>query len=155
VVSRRTPSLNLRAFSGNFSQCPGGAPAFLSSVVHYSNCLCIGVSIFLFQSAIIHDCDHQGVANTQLVQENEELAKRYGGRSVAEQNSIDLAWNLLMQDKYKELRDAVCGTQEEFARFRALVVNGTMATDIMDKVGAKRDRAMFFTLYIPLSCTQT
>jgi 3'5'-cyclic nucleotide phosphodiesterase len=84
-------------------------------------------------SALIHDVDHSGVPNTQLVTENIELAQRYKGKSIAEQNSIDLAWNLLMQDEYKELCHAICHTKSEFKRFRQLLVNTVLATDIMDK----------------------
>ena len=84
-------------------------------------------------SALIHDVDHAGVPNTQLVNENIKLAQRYDAKSVAEQNSIDLAWELLMKDEYNELRNAICATNSEFTRFRQLVVNAVMATDIMDK----------------------
>jgi 3'5'-cyclic nucleotide phosphodiesterase len=61
------------------------------------------------------------------------LAERYHGKSVAEQNSIDLAWNLFMQEDYKELRYTICSTKAEFLRFRQLVVNSVLATDIMDQ----------------------
>ena len=37
-------------------------------------------------SALTHDVDHSGVPNTQLVKENVEISKAYGGKSVAEQN---------------------------------------------------------------------
>lgn len=84
-------------------------------------------------SALIHDVDHAGVPNTQLVNENNELASRYDGKSVAEQNSIDLAWELLLKVEYNELRNAICPTKSELMRFRQLVVNAVMATDIMDK----------------------
>ena len=83
-------------------------------------------------SALIHDVDHQGVPNTQLIKEMTNKAKYYI-TSIAEQNSIDLAWDLLMQDDYKELRDTICTNQTELQRFRQLVVNSVMATDIMDK----------------------
>jgi len=68
-----------------------------------------------------------------LVKEGTEIAETYNGKSVAEQNSVNLAWNLLLQDKYQDLRAAICETQEEEIRFRQLVVNSVMATDIMDK----------------------
>jgi hypothetical protein len=84
-------------------------------------------------SALIHDVDHAGLPNSQLVNENVELASRYGYKSVAEQNSIGLAWNLLMQEEFAELRHTICSTKLEFTRFRQLVVNAVMATDIMDK----------------------
>ena len=41
-------------------------------------------------SALIHDVDHTGVPNTQLVNENKTLAAYYKGRSVAEQNSVGM-----------------------------------------------------------------
>merc|ERR1712176_1038868 len=58
---------------------------------------------------------------------------RYKSRSVAEQHSIAVAWSLLMQPCYKELRECIYRTQAEFDRFRQLVVNSVMATDIMDR----------------------
>mmetsp|Transcript_117760 Transcript_117760/g.175888 ORF Transcript_117760/g.175888 Transcript_117760/m.175888 type:complete len:1128 (+) Transcript_117760:68-3451(+) len=84
-------------------------------------------------AALIHDVDHTGVPNTQLVREDDELAEKYKNISVAEQNSVDIAWNLFMSPCFKELRGAICRTQDEFVRFRALVVNMVMATDVMDK----------------------
>lgn len=84
-------------------------------------------------SALIHDVDHAGVPNTQLVNENAELTLRYDGKSVAEQNSIDLAWGLLVKEEYNELRNAICATTSELVRFRQLVVNAVMATDLMDQ----------------------
>eukprot|EP00522_Entomoneis_paludosa_P000310 CAMPEP_0172474274 /NCGR_PEP_ID=MMETSP1065-20121228/69275_1 /TAXON_ID=265537 /ORGANISM="Amphiprora paludosa, Strain CCMP125" /LENGTH=1243 /DNA_ID=CAMNT_0013232453 /DNA_START=67 /DNA_END=3798 /DNA_ORIENTATION=- len=84
-------------------------------------------------SALIHDVDHTGVPNNQLARENPRLAELYGGRSIAEQNSVDLAWNLLMGADFEALRNAIYKTPEEESRFRQLVVNSVMATDIMDK----------------------
>jgi class 3 adenylate cyclase len=84
-------------------------------------------------SALIHDVDHQGVPNTQLVAEKTDVAALYEGRSVAEQNSVDLAWDLLMVDAYVDLRAAIYSSEAEKSRFRQLVVNSVMATDIMDK----------------------
>ncbi|KAL7562526.1 hypothetical protein ACA910_008233 [Epithemia clementina (nom. ined.)] len=84
-------------------------------------------------SALIHDVDHTGVPNTQLVKENAAIAKYYKGRSVAEQNSVDVAWDLLLENTYKTLRRTIYTTNEEMQRFRKLVVNSVMATDIMDK----------------------
>ncbi|EEC43180.1 predicted protein [Phaeodactylum tricornutum CCAP 1055/1] len=83
-------------------------------------------------SALIHDVDHSGVPNAQLVKENSKIATFYQGKSVAEQNSVDLAWDLLLDDSFKDLRAAIFATDVEKARFRQLVVNSVMATDIMD-----------------------
>jgi len=84
-------------------------------------------------SALIHDADHPGVPNSQLVKEEAELAQIYEGKSIAEQNSINLAWDILLEEKYKDLRKAICKTQTEACRFRQLVVNAVCATDIIDK----------------------
>jgi class 3 adenylate cyclase len=84
-------------------------------------------------SALIHDVDHTGLPNAQLVKENAEIAKMYKHKSVAEQNSLDIAWDLLMEPSYGDLRDCIYQTQEELERFRHLIVNAVMATDIADK----------------------
>ncbi|CAB9520226.1 Receptor-type guanylate cyclase gcy [Seminavis robusta] len=84
-------------------------------------------------SALIHDVDHSGVSNAQLVKDQVPLAKKYKDRSVAEQNSLDLAWELLMGADYKDLRACMFQTQSDLVRFRRLVVNAVMSTDIVDK----------------------
>ena len=90
-------------------------------------------------SALIHDADHPGVPNSTLVNENDPLAAKYNNKSVAEQNSVDLAWDVFMSDDYTDLQDCIFTTKDEFERFRSIVVNVVMATDIMDKdLGAQR-----------------
>jgi hypothetical protein len=84
-------------------------------------------------SALVHDVDHTGVPNATLVKENSKISALYKGKSVAEQNSVDLSWDLLMDESYGDLRAAIYGTAAELKRFRQLVVNTVMATDIMDK----------------------
>lgn len=91
-------------------------------------------------SSYIFPTDHPGVPNSQLVAEKLEIALVYNNKSVAEQNSVDLCWNLLMQPGFKDLRRAIYSTENEFLRFRELVVNTVMATDIIDKdLKAMRD----------------
>jgi hypothetical protein len=85
-------------------------------------------------SAVIHDLDHPGVTNAVLVKEKTPMPKLYKEKSVAEQNSVDLACNLLMKDDYKDLRACIYSSEDELSkRFRQLVVNVVMATDICDK----------------------
>lgn len=84
-------------------------------------------------SAIIHDVDHPGVPNTQLVKEKTAESQYYKNKSVAEQRSVDLSWKLLMASKFSDLRACIYTTEEELRRFRQLVVNVVMATDIVDK----------------------
>ncbi len=84
-------------------------------------------------SALIHDIDHPGVPNPRFMEENERLSRIYKNRSVAEQNSFDLAWDLLMDESFVLLRGAICSTDVEFRRFRQIVLNSVMATDLGDK----------------------
>jgi 3'5'-cyclic nucleotide phosphodiesterase len=84
-------------------------------------------------AALIHDVDHQGVPNTQLALESSSMAAMYGGKSLAEQNSFDLAWTLLMDKQFYHLRRTIYANVAELRRFRQLVLNSVMATDIMDK----------------------
>ena len=83
-------------------------------------------------SAVIHDVDHPGVPNTQLVKENTRMAQIYR-KSIAEQNSVELVWELLMSPAYDDLRACIYSSEEELKRFRQLVINTVMATDIVDK----------------------
>ena len=62
-----------------------------------------------------------------LVEEESPLAAKYDNKSVAEQNSVDLVWGFLMSSEYAQLRACICCDQEEFERFRSLVVNSVMA----------------------------
>ena len=83
-------------------------------------------------SALIHDVDHPGVSNAQLVKEETEVATLYNNKSVAEQNSITISWDLLMQSKFDDLRKAFIPTETEMKHFRQLLVNAVMATDLFD-----------------------
>jgi len=109
---------------------------------------------------LIHDVDHAGVPNAQLVKENDPVAVAYKNQSVLEQNSVDLAYDLvcslnrlqlfdslvctcshlpyvsifqLMDAKFSNFRELLLSDEEEKKRFRQLVVNSVMATDIVDK----------------------
>ncbi|CAJ1949207.1 unnamed protein product [Cylindrotheca closterium] len=84
-------------------------------------------------SALVHDVDHRGVSNSQLVKEETEEALKYSGKSVAEQHSIDIAWQVLMDPSLERLRQCLYSSDEEYQRFRQLVVNCVIATDIFDK----------------------
>ena len=85
-------------------------------------------------SALIHDVDHRGIPNFLLAKEEPEMASFYENKAIAEQNSIDIAWNLLMDSSFDELRAAIYTSEEEMKRMRKLVVNSLLATDIFDKV---------------------
>ena len=67
--------------------------------------------------------DHPGVSNAVLVNEKDPMAVKYNDKSVAEQNSVDLAWEILMEDQFEELRSLIYTNQDEYQRFRQILVN--------------------------------
>jgi hypothetical protein len=68
------------------------------------------------------------------VKEQTSLAVAYKNKSIAEQNSVDLAWDLLMDNTFVDLRQVSYATEADFKRTRQLIINSSvMATDIMDK----------------------
>jgi hypothetical protein len=87
-------------------------------------------STHIFRLSILQ---HSGVTNNQLVKEGSPIASLYKMKSVAEQNSVDLAWQLLMDDTFADLRRCIYVNEGELLHFRQLVVNVVLATDIMDK----------------------
>eukprot|EP00934_Nitzschia_sp_Nitz4_P002225 Nitzschia sp. Nitz4//scaffold55_size114948//37568//41472//NITZ4_003894-RA/size114948-augustus-gene-0.69-mRNA-1//-1//CDS//3329554509//2225//frame0 len=84
-------------------------------------------------AAMIHDVNHVGVPNSQLVKEEaRRIATVFGDHSVAEQNSVVVAWDMFMSEEYDLLRSTLCATETELTRFRQLVVNSVMATGTLD-----------------------
>mmetsp|Transcript_21569 Transcript_21569/g.53327 ORF Transcript_21569/g.53327 Transcript_21569/m.53327 type:complete len:1140 (+) Transcript_21569:1556-4975(+) len=86
----------------------------------------------LVLSAFVHDVDHPGVSNEQLIAENDALAKIYKS-SPAERNSLDVFWNIFCQESFLELRRTVYQTTDELEHFRQVMVQSILATDIVDK----------------------
>ena len=96
-------------------------------------------------AAMIHDMEYEA-PNYQLVREGSKIAKKFKNKSCAEQNSIDSAWNLLMQPAYKDLRECLFGSQEDVELFRSLLVKSVMATDIFEKDQASTRKNRWDTL---------
>jgi len=67
------------------------------------------------------------------LQENKAVALKYKNRSVAEQKSLDIAWDLLCEERFSALLSTICQDDQELRRFRQLVVNAIVATDLGDK----------------------
>jgi 3'5'-cyclic nucleotide phosphodiesterase len=67
------------------------------------------------------------------VKEGTELAAAYQNKSVAEQRSVDLAWQTLMLPEFEDLRRAIYSNKREFELFRSVIVNAVVATDIVNK----------------------
>jgi hypothetical protein len=91
------------------------------------------VLLAIVWSALIHDCDHRGVSNGQLATEEPRMAHIYHNKSIAEQNSLDVCWDLLMKHDFMDLRQAMFTDREDMLRFRQVLVNIVLATDIFDK----------------------
>jgi len=60
-------------------------------------------------AALVHDIDHQGVSNTQLIQEGFPLVKELKNTSIAESNSLILALDLLREERFYNLRECMFG----------------------------------------------
>jgi hypothetical protein len=73
-----------------------------------------------------------GVPNGRLGEENPELAEKFRNKSIAEQNSIVTAWEILMTDSFRNLHHCLFESTKERERLRSLLVNCVMATDIFD-----------------------
>ena len=84
---------------------------------------------FVF-SALIHDVDHTGITNRQLVDEADDLALLYNDQSVAEQRSLAVAFSTLLSPDFDRLRDVMFATREDYQRFRGVVIDLVLATDI-------------------------
>ena len=77
--------------------------------------------------------DHPGVPNETLVKEKGRLARIFNNKCVAEQNSFQCGWDLLMDPQFRHFRGYLCSTETELRRFRQLCVNSVLATDLGDK----------------------
>lgn len=99
-------------------------------------------------AALVHDVDHRGIPNVQLIKEQPDLGMKYKNKSVAENNSIRVAWGELFKPEFANLRRCIFGSDDDESRFRQLLINVVIATDITDKerraVERERWQAAFF-----------
>ncbi len=86
----------------------------------------------LVLSAFIHAVDHVGLPNSEVAKEDPETAALYNNRSIIEQRSIDKAWKKLMEPAFYDLRRCIYSDETELQRFRQVVVNSVLSTDIDD-----------------------
>jgi hypothetical protein len=78
------------------------------------------VHLALVITALIHDVEHQGIGNKQLVDESSPLAIKYKGKSVAENNSFDVANTVLFQKQFLHLRQCMFGDVGDVANHLSL-----------------------------------
>ena len=120
---------------------------------------CPMTHLALVFSALVHDVEHQGVSNKQLVDENHSLAGKYDGKSVAENNSLDVAKDLLSQDCYSNLRKSMFGDpdsvpleasqilEKDEALFYSVILGTIQATDISSKDRLDRNKAKWIEAF--------
>jgi hypothetical protein len=84
-------------------------------------------------ASLVHDVGHTGIPNAQLINEESRIALLYDNQSVAEQHSLSLAWKTLLHSKYRKLRSYIYSDNVERKRFRQILVNTVMATDIASR----------------------
>jgi hypothetical protein len=82
-------------------------------------------------ATLVHDIDHVGVSNFQLIKEESPITLLYKNRSVTHHNAVDIAWWLLMTPTFSDLQAAIYGNRTEMRQFRQLLVNSMMAMDIL------------------------
>ena len=91
-------------------------------------------------AALVHDVEHTGVPNARLAVENPELASRYSNKSVAEQNSAHVAWALLMEPDFSNLRQCMFSSTCTRDRFHKMLMNVLIATDIADRERISKEK---------------
>jgi 3'5'-cyclic nucleotide phosphodiesterase len=90
----------------------------------------------LLLAALVHDVEHTGVPNRQLVAENDPLAILYNDQSVAEQRSLYIAFETLLKNENRLFLTTLFPFQNgkldsiEYRRFRKMVIDLVLSTDI-------------------------
>eukprot|EP00586_Coscinodiscus_wailesii_P017826 CAMPEP_0172510286 /NCGR_PEP_ID=MMETSP1066-20121228/227647_1 /TAXON_ID=671091 /ORGANISM="Coscinodiscus wailesii, Strain CCMP2513" /LENGTH=580 /DNA_ID=CAMNT_0013289185 /DNA_START=30 /DNA_END=1772 /DNA_ORIENTATION=+ len=87
--------------------------------------------------ALIHDVDHRGVSNMQLVKEGHKLATKYNNKSIAENHSLNMALDIIMEPSYKEMRSVFMSCPDDKMEFRTTICDVLLCTDIASPVQAK------------------
>lgn len=100
-------------------------------------------------AALIHDVEHRGVPNRQLVIENDPLAILYNDESVAEQRSLFIGFDQLLQPQFNYLRDTMFQGfstptgMEMYRQFRKIVINLVLNTDIASPARTQIGKSKF------------
>lgn len=83
-------------------------------------------------TALINNVNLTWMRNPVFVQKCPDVAATYRFCSVAEQRLFDISWALFMDNQDANLRTAICDGNEELNQFQELVINGVMATNLLD-----------------------
>mmetsp|Transcript_14577 Transcript_14577/g.22489 ORF Transcript_14577/g.22489 Transcript_14577/m.22489 type:complete len:709 (+) Transcript_14577:328-2454(+) len=84
---------------------------------------------FIF-AALVHDVEHGGVSNQQLVIECDPLSILYNDQSILEQHSLAVAFKILLEPDFEELRAVMFPTKDDFVNFRKVVIDLVLTTDV-------------------------
>lgn len=85
----------------------------------------------LLFAALIHDAQHEGVTNAQLVMENHPAALLYNDQSVQEKRALQVAFTEFLKPDYAALRHEMFGADNvEYHEFRLAIVCAVMSTDL-------------------------
>ena len=112
--------------------------------------------------ALIHDIDHHGLTNTQMIKENVNgLSTKYSDGSLAEHNSIDLALTILQEPQFNDLHEAICrlklynrSVDNNLDAFTRMVTALVLSTDIMSAERMATNRSKWnktFNIKVDLS----
>uniref|UniRef100_A0A8C4PIV6 Phosphodiesterase n=1 Tax=Equus asinus asinus TaxID=83772 RepID=A0A8C4PIV6_EQUAS len=137
LTTRPIPGLQGCEDNGNLSTAGGNQTAYISSrscSIPDESYGCLSANIpalelmALYVAAAMHDYDHPGRTNAFLVATNAPQAVLYNDRSVLENHHAASAWNLyLSRPEYNFLLNL---DHVEFKRFRFLVIEAILATDL-------------------------
>ena len=115
---------------------------FMKALAHHNRTFGISsdplAQIAMVFAALVHDVDHPGVPNRQLIREFSPLVGKYQGKSMSQQNAVQRGWKLFAQEHFRELRNTICATPEELKHFRRVFVTSVMAMDLDDAEFNKR-----------------
>ena len=104
-------------------------------------------------AVVVHDVGHPGVPNSELVSSEHELATTYGSQSETERHSTNIAMKTLKN--YPDLEEQIYSTPHECERFRQLLSNSVLATDIAGSDSARRwSKAFGGTVFLSLKMTK-
>jgi len=91
------------------------------------------VHFALVFTALVHDVGHKGIPNFILIKLEDELAKRYNNTSIAEKNSLKIAFDILDDDIYSSLRRKIFGPDNvDFIKFQSIVRTAILCTDVFN-----------------------
>mmetsp|Transcript_49724 Transcript_49724/g.73940 ORF Transcript_49724/g.73940 Transcript_49724/m.73940 type:complete len:1203 (+) Transcript_49724:322-3930(+) len=84
-------------------------------------------------AALVHDVCHKGRSNQITIDLKDEIASRYDNKSVLEQNSIDVALQMLNESVYTDLKNTIFPSESCKQTFEKVFRSMILCTDIASK----------------------